>query len=467
MSHRNARLTPRGRQLLVERVRVQGMPVAHVARAMGISRQCAHRWVRALRRGGPGRARGPLEPSASLTSGHRAPPGSQGPRAPGANSAAGRPTSLGADRGARAHGRHGSCAGTGCPGSPECDPMTGEVIRASRSTARRYERDRPGELVHVDVKKLGRIPKGGGWRAQGLVVQDHRSKGRGTGVGYDYVHSMVDDHCTLRLLRGPRRRDRGELRGIPHPGRGGLRGPPASRRIEEVMTDNAKNYTRSRLDFKSALAELGASPRAHPAPLSLAERQGRETQPHPPDRVGLPASLHGPMPNAPVLWQHGSGATTPSAPTVLLGDDRRSVGCHEPVGRVQLASSRASLCVCTRWLRVRDDLEDLVAPEHTVVVPPGDLRQNSQFHQSLYSGVRSGIRDPGQGHGDPDVQYGISDQITRKSDGRTTTTGMLKCVKKALSSLRADLKWSSTLHRLWLEQPPQRMRPTDRSLLFR
>ena len=43
-----------------------------------------------------------------------------------------------------------------------------------------------------------------------------------------------------------------------------------------------------------------------------------------------------PTPRGPVLWQHGSGATTPSAPTVLLGDDRRSVGCHEPDGRVQL-----------------------------------------------------------------------------------------------------------------------------------
>jgi len=41
MSHRNARLTPRGRLLLVQRVRDQGMPVAHVAKAMGISRQCA------------------------------------------------------------------------------------------------------------------------------------------------------------------------------------------------------------------------------------------------------------------------------------------------------------------------------------------------------------------------------------------------------------------------------------------
>ncbi len=40
------------------------------------------------------------------------------------------------------------------------DPLTGEVIRASKTTAVRYERDRPGELVHMDVKKIGRIPDG-------------------------------------------------------------------------------------------------------------------------------------------------------------------------------------------------------------------------------------------------------------------------------------------------------------------
>ena len=45
MGHRNARLTVHGRRLLVQRVRDEGMPVAHVARAMGLSRQCAHRWV--------------------------------------------------------------------------------------------------------------------------------------------------------------------------------------------------------------------------------------------------------------------------------------------------------------------------------------------------------------------------------------------------------------------------------------
>ena len=45
MSHRNARLTFHGRLLIVERVR-SGQPVSHVAKAMGVSRQCAHRWIR-------------------------------------------------------------------------------------------------------------------------------------------------------------------------------------------------------------------------------------------------------------------------------------------------------------------------------------------------------------------------------------------------------------------------------------
>jgi len=51
--------------------------------------------------------------------------------------------------------------------------MTGEVIRASKHTALRYERDMPGELVHVDIKALGKIPDGGGWRAHGR--RDRRS----------------------------------------------------------------------------------------------------------------------------------------------------------------------------------------------------------------------------------------------------------------------------------------------------
>ena len=52
MSHRNARLNVRGRRLLVERVCEQGWAVAHAAKAQGVSRQCAHRWVRRFREEG-------------------------------------------------------------------------------------------------------------------------------------------------------------------------------------------------------------------------------------------------------------------------------------------------------------------------------------------------------------------------------------------------------------------------------
>lgn len=80
----------------------------------------------------------------------------------------------------------------GIPPLRLCDPMTGQIIRASKTTAVRYERARPGELVHMDVKKLGRIPDGGGWRAHGRIeIPDPKLK---SGNGFDYVHSLVDDH---------------------------------------------------------------------------------------------------------------------------------------------------------------------------------------------------------------------------------------------------------------------------------
>ncbi|MGW3168070.1 IS481 family transposase, partial [Streptomyces sp. NPDC001142] len=71
-------------------------------------------------------------------------------------------------------------------GTSHLDRATGRVIR-------RYERDRPGELVHVDIKKLGNIPDGGGHKALG------RQAGRKTrsGAGYRYIHTAVDDHSRL------------------------------------------------------------------------------------------------------------------------------------------------------------------------------------------------------------------------------------------------------------------------------
>jgi hypothetical protein len=66
----------------------------------------------------------------------------------------------------------------------QTDRASGVVVR--------YQREHPGELVHIDVKKLGRIPDGGGHRAHG------RAEGaRGRGIGYDYIHSAVDDRSRV------------------------------------------------------------------------------------------------------------------------------------------------------------------------------------------------------------------------------------------------------------------------------
>jgi transposase InsO family protein len=66
------------------------------------------------------------------------------------------------------------------------DRATGRVIR-------RYEHLAPGDLVHVDIKKLGRIPDGGGWRVHGRAGHS----GRHRGPGYAYLHNAVDDHSRL------------------------------------------------------------------------------------------------------------------------------------------------------------------------------------------------------------------------------------------------------------------------------
>ena len=72
------------------------------------------------------------------------------------------------------------------------DPIPGQMIGPNKVTAVRNERTRPGELVHMDVKKLGKIPPGGGWRAHGRGADPIR-RDRSTKVGFDYVHSLVDD----------------------------------------------------------------------------------------------------------------------------------------------------------------------------------------------------------------------------------------------------------------------------------
>lgn len=241
MGHRNARLTFHGRRLLVARVREQGMPVAHVARAMGISRQCAHRWV----------ARFDTEGEAGLWDRSSRPyrmPTRTSPEveamvlAARAEHRRGQDW-LGPELGIPPRTVSAILRRHGVSRLSVLDPMTGEVIRASKTTAVRYERDRPGELVHMDVKKIGRIPDGGGWRAWGREMGSSWAKKKAR-IGYDYVHSVVDDHSRFaysEILPD----EKGETcagffaRAVASFEALGVR-------VEAVMTDNHWSYTRSR-----------------------------------------------------------------------------------------------------------------------------------------------------------------------------------------------------------------------------
>jgi len=138
----------------------------------------------------------------------------------------------------------------------ECDPMTGQVIRSSKTTAVRYERQRPGELVHVDVKKIGKIPDGGGWKAHGRQIGKTSAQKKAR-IGYDFVHSMVDDHSRLaysEILPD----EKGETyagfitRAAAYFAASGID------RIERVLTDNHWSYRRS-TDVAHAIRALGAT----------------------------------------------------------------------------------------------------------------------------------------------------------------------------------------------------------------
>jgi transposase InsO family protein len=190
VSHRNARTTFQGRLLIVQRRRA-GWKQAHIAKAMGISRKCVKKWLdRFEAEGEAGLRDRPSRP-------HSCPRRTSAQVEQQILAVRRRerrgPDWIGAELGVPARTVSRVLARHRVPRLCTLDPMTGEVIRASKATAVRYERERPGELAHMDVKKLGRIPDGGGWRARGR----HIPRDRIHGPGFDYVHSLVDDHSRL------------------------------------------------------------------------------------------------------------------------------------------------------------------------------------------------------------------------------------------------------------------------------
>ena len=192
VSHGSARTLFHGRLLIVQRHQA-GWPQAHIAKAMGISRKCVKTWLDRYAEEGEAGLRDrssrphhtPTRTSAEVES-----------RVVELRRRERRgPAWIGVELGVPARTVSRILARHSVPPLAALDPITGEVIRASKATAVRYERARPGDLVHMDVKKIGRIPDGGGWRAHGRGRGGNRA--RKNGPGYDYVHSLVDDHSRL------------------------------------------------------------------------------------------------------------------------------------------------------------------------------------------------------------------------------------------------------------------------------
>lgn len=237
MSHGNARLTFHGRLLIVERHR-GGMPKAHIASAMGVSRKCVKKWIDRYDEEGlaglhdrssrphtmPARTSPEVEAEVvAARAEHREGPDTLGPK-----------IGVPARTVSRILRRHH------VPYLRELDPMTGEVIRSSKQTAVRYERDKPGELVHMDVKKLGRIPDGGGWRAHGRASGSIQ-RDRSTKVGFDFVHSLVDDHSRLAYSEVLADEKGATCAGFLERAIGYFAAHGITR-IERLMTDNAWAY---------------------------------------------------------------------------------------------------------------------------------------------------------------------------------------------------------------------------------
>ena len=236
--HGNARLTPLGRLTMVLRIE-SGRPVAHVAAEMGISRPTAYKWWRRWQDVGEA---GLVDRSSRPRScPHQTPPEVEAAIVELRQVLKQGPARIGGQLGVPASTVHRVLCRLGLNRLAWMDRPTGQVIR-------RIHTDHPGELVHIDVKKLGRIPDGGGWRVHGRaavrVGRDQRSR------GMSYVHSAIDAHSRLAFSeihddeRGP------TCAGFFERARAFFASYGITE-LDAVLTDNAKNYVGR--DFTAAL----------------------------------------------------------------------------------------------------------------------------------------------------------------------------------------------------------------------
>jgi transposase InsO family protein len=238
MGHANARLTEFGRLLLVQRITELGWPVALAAESLGVSRATAYKWLGRYRaEGRAGLADRPSRP-------HRCPhalPAAQVRRVLAARRRRQGPHRLGYHLGMPRSTIYGVLRRHHMSRLAHTDRPSGAVVR--------YERERPGELVHLDVKELGRIPDGGGHRAYGRA-----EAARGRGIGYDYIHSAVGDRSRVAFSQ-----ILADETGVT-PARFLVQAAgffaEHGVRVERVLTDNAKANTESVI-FAETAAGLG------------------------------------------------------------------------------------------------------------------------------------------------------------------------------------------------------------------
>lgn len=207
MTHANAPLPPTGRLRLARCVVDQGWPLPRTADRFGVSVTCAHRWATRYRQHGPA---GMADHSSRPRSCPHRTTGRLERRVLGLRvSRRWGPARIAYHLGLNISTVGRVLARYGCPRLSWTDPATGTRIQRARPI--RYEHPVPGDLIHVDIKKLGRIPDGGGHKALGRAVgrknrhahQDparprrkNVSGGR-PNLGYVYLHHAVDDHSRL------------------------------------------------------------------------------------------------------------------------------------------------------------------------------------------------------------------------------------------------------------------------------
>jgi transposase InsO family protein len=185
--HRNAPLTPEGRFRLCQMIE-DGWPIATAAESMRISRQTAHKWWGRYQEAGmaglsdrssrPRRCPTKTSPRlerrlVELRRRHQLGPARLAPRA-----------------GVPASTLHRVLQRHGVSRLSDMHRHDGRVIR-------RIETSRPGELVHMDVKKQAKIPRGGGWRVHGKAGRPRNGQAGRPRPGYAFIHSAIDAHSRL------------------------------------------------------------------------------------------------------------------------------------------------------------------------------------------------------------------------------------------------------------------------------